>query len=142
MRGYIAYNMAPMNDSLPARNVRGWTHYETLFEADKVWYTTGEAAKILGMTPQFVRNAFESQALMGQELSASAGASRKMKLIHRDCLLVYLLETANYTPADYLLRLKGLLHKRPKAELEELRVWLEVRLDTRRTRLAATGAAR
>lgn len=105
-------------------NVAG--HYELLFENGKVWYSSKEAAQILGMSVQFVRDAFESQELMGQEV-ASRGVDgiRRTKLIHRDCLLVYLMQTANYTPRDFLDKMKRLLIRRPVNEQQELRVWLE-----------------
>lgn len=100
-------------------------HYEALFENEKVWYTSKEAAKLLGMSVQFVRDAFESQELMGQEISSRAdSAGRRMKLIHRDCLLMYLMQTANYTPLDFVNKIKRLILRRPATEQTEIRSWL------------------
>ena len=101
-------------------------HYETLFENGKGWYSTKEASALLGMSVQFVRDAFDSQELMGQEItSRGVSSGRRIKLIHRDCLLVYLMQTANYSAADFILRMKKLLLRRPASELEEIRVWLD-----------------
>lgn len=105
---------------------RAALHYELLFENGKVWYTSKEAAKLLGMSVQFVRDAFQSQELMGQEITSRSGpAGRRMKLIHRDCLLLYLMQTANYSPNDFLDKFKRLLLRRPPAEQQEMRAWLE-----------------
>jgi len=105
------------------------SYYTSLFEGGKVWYTSKEAAAILGVSVQFVRDAFESQAIMGHEVSAqNKPAVRRIKMIHRDCLLIYLMETANFSAQDFLVRLQGLLKGRSPEELEKIKAWIDGRL--------------
>lgn len=111
---------------LPETKEQAAGHYELLFETNKVWYTSKEAARVLGMSVQFVRDAFQSQELMGQEItSRGCDGTRRYKLIHRDCLLLYLIQTANYTPRDFMDKMKRLILRRPAAELREMRAWLD-----------------
>ena len=117
----------------PAEKKNVDTHYELLFENGKVWYTSKEAAQLLGMSVQFVRDAFQSQELMGHEIS-SVREGRRTKLIHRDCLQMYLMQTANYTPKDFIDKIKRLLVRRPLTEQQEIKLWLD--------RTSAMGQAR
>jgi hypothetical protein len=118
-------NANGLNKSAVVRNEKAdAAHYERLFESGKMWYSSKEAAGILGVSAQFVREAFDSQTLMGQEVASRKNA-RPIKLIHRDCLIVYLMETSNYKSQDFLERMKRLLLKRPLVEVEQMRVWLE-----------------
>lgn len=110
----------------PEEKQRAAIHYELLFENGKVWYSCKEAALLLGMSAQFVRDAFQSQELMGQEItSRGRDGIRRYRLIHRDCLLMYLIQTANYTSKDFLDKLKRLLLRRPASEQREVRAWLD-----------------
>lgn len=94
------------------------THYAPL-PPDKVWYSTTEVAKILGRTAQYVRDCFEAGSLPGHRMAARAanGAPRYYYQFHRDALLLYLLETANYTPDDFADRLAGLIRGRTPEEI-------------------------
>jgi len=104
---------------------RAAAHYETLFESGKIWYSTKEAAAVLGMSAQFVRDAFDSQEIMGQTVySSREQGARRIKMIHRDCLNIFLMETANYRPVDFMERMKRLIVRRSPAEIEEMRVWM------------------
>jgi hypothetical protein len=118
-----------MKSYSPEEKTQGAAHFEALFDRDKIWYTSKEAAALLGMSVQFVREAFDNQALMGQEISSRRGPDvRRVKMIHRDCLLIYLMETANYRPQDFLQRLQRLMAGRPREELNALRAWLEAKV--------------
>ncbi len=100
-------------------------HYDSLFESGKVWYTTKEAAAVLGVSRQFVRDSFQSQNILGQEITSDrATSSRKMKLIHRDCLVIFLMETANYEAAEFVSRMQKLILRRPQKEIFALRDWM------------------
>lgn len=108
---------------------QGAMRWGSLFQNAKVWYTTKEAAAIIGTSIQFVRDAFDNQELMGQEIASRRHPQvRRMKLIHRDCLMVFLLETANYTPVDFLERLKRLLLNCSREEQKNVLAWLELKL--------------
>ncbi len=93
----------------------------------KDWFTTKEAAALLGRSQQFVRDCFDNQALLGHTLSShglGAPATRRHHQIPRHVLLLYLLETANYRPGDFLARVLDLARTLTPEERERLRVEL------------------
>jgi hypothetical protein len=101
---------------------------ELVLDARKEWYSSYEAAQVLGVSAQFVRNCFDDQTLMGHEIGTHSNRSKKYKLIHRDCLLMYLLETANFSAEDFSRRLQQLLSRRSEEELRLVKGWIEERL--------------
>ncbi len=100
-----------------------------LLDPKREWYSCNEAADILGVSGQFVRNCFEDQSILGHEVGARRNKHKRYKLIHRDCLLMYLLETANYSSAEFSLRLKELLKRRSPQDLRVIKGWIEERLN-------------
>lgn len=78
----------------------------------KEWYTSKEAAQVIGRSAQYVRDCFDNQKLMGHALNARGLAGeekRKSYQIPRAALMLYLMETANYHGGDYAMRIMELL---------------------------------
>lgn len=106
-------------------------HFSQLLPPGKEWFTPIEVAKIIGRTPQYVRNAFDSQRLMGHAMSVPTGRGlrpRKRHQITREALLIFLLETANYTPEDYTYHMERLLDRMHVKYLRQLDERIKKRL--------------
>ena len=83
-----------------------------LMPGGKEWYTSKEAAVVIGRSAQYVRDCFDNQKLMGHALNArgpAGGEKRKSYQIPRAALMLYLMETANYQAGDYVQRVEALL---------------------------------
>jgi hypothetical protein len=104
-----------------------------LLDPKREWYSCNEAADILGVSGQFVRNCFDDQSILGHEIGVRANKHKRYKLIHRDCLLMYLLETANYSDREFSDRLQGILKRRSNQELRLVKGWIEERLASKET---------
>lgn len=90
-------------------------HFDYLLPAGKEWFTPKEVAAIIGRTDQFVRDALDSRRILGHSCSARGAQKRRTYHIHRDGLLLFLLETANYEPQDKLDRMADILkHSGPE----------------------------
>lgn len=98
-------------------------HFSHLLPAGKLWYTPKEMAQVIGRTDQYVRDCFDNGRILGHTLSGRKKGSEKRRSfqIHRDCVLLFLMETANYTPQDYLEHLLSLLRNRPRHEQQLIR---------------------
>lgn len=93
-------------------------HFNSLLIDGKQWYTPKEMALVIGRTDQYVRDCFDNGRILGHTLSGRGRgeAKRRSFQIHRDAVLLFLLETANYTPTDFADHLAQLLSKRAKDE--------------------------
>jgi hypothetical protein len=83
-----------------------------LLPGGKEWYTSKEAAQVIGRSAQYVRDCFDNQKLMGHALNARGimgEEKRRSYQIPRAALMLYLLETANYHSGDYANRILELL---------------------------------
>ncbi|WP_269542927.1 hypothetical protein [Cerasicoccus fimbriatus] len=97
------------------------THFEVLLPEGQKWFTTREVADMLGRTPQFVRDCYESGRLPGHRFTSYVkGRTRYTYQFHRDTMLLFLLETANYEPEDFADRLVALLTNRSTAESQAI----------------------
>lgn len=84
-----------------------------LLPGGKEWYTSKEAAVVIGRSAQYVRDCFDNQKLMGHALNARGPAGdekRKSYQIPRAALMLYLMETANYHAGDFADRILELLN--------------------------------
>lgn len=102
-------------------------HFAYLLPKDKQWFTPKEVAEIIGRSPQYVRNAFEDQQLMGHTLSVQTQAGTAMRKRHqitREALLLFLLETANYEPKNFVTRLEGILKRLERKDLNTVKGWI------------------
>lgn len=94
-------------------------HFSFLLPKDQEWFSPKEVAAIIGKSDQYVRDAFDNQRILGHTSNArSQQVRRRSYQIHRDGLLLFLLETANYQPEDFISRVTGLLRHRTSDELE------------------------
>jgi len=82
----------------------------------KTWFSTREVAEMLGRTPQWVRDCFDNQKLLGHITNGKAHPGREQRRpyrIHRDSLLLFLAQTANYTPREFTERIAHILTQLP-----------------------------
>jgi hypothetical protein len=94
-----------------------------LLPAGKEWYTSKEAARVIGRSAQYVRDCFDNQKIMGHALNARAVAGdekRRSYQIPREALLLYLMETANYRNGDFAERVETLLESLSMDEKQEI----------------------
>ena len=104
-------------------------HFAFIVPRDKEWYSPKEVAALVGRSDQYIRNCFENQKILGHTCNGRAGKGREKRRsyqIHRDCILLYLLETANYEPPDFMERLAEILRHRTPAQLREIRKTIEI----------------
>lgn len=97
--------------------------FATLLPPRQQWFTPREAAELLGCSNQYIRECLEDQRILGYMVRKPRGLSRTGRAnyrIHRDGLLLYLLESANHTTADYAERLQELLQRCPPDILPRL----------------------
>jgi hypothetical protein len=103
-----------------------------LLPEGKEWYTSKEAAGVIGRSAQYVRDCFDNQKIMGHAFNARGTAGcekRRSYQIPRAALMLYLMETANYHGGDYAERLGELLdHLEPD---ERRRIGEKLRESTR-----------
>lgn len=107
-------------------------HYAFLIPEDKEWFTAKEVAALIGRTSQYVRDAFENQKILGHILNGKArrgNERRRSYQIHRDAVLLFLLETANYDPEDFIVHVKHLLKNRTQEQLVDIQAYLNSLLE-------------
>ncbi len=107
----------------PLRPQAHFAHFEHLLPPKKEWFKPSEVARIIGRTDQFVRNCFENKKILGHCTNSRAPRGRERRRayqIHRDAVLLFLLETANYDPPDFIDRLGDLIAHRSPQELNQL----------------------
>ena len=79
---------------------------------------------MLGCSDQYVRNCLQDQRIMGHRIRARTrgpqASQRQAYRIHRDAILIYLMETATYEPRDFIDRLAEILEHRSAAERRQL----------------------
>lgn len=93
--------------------------YNDIARNPKIWYRPSEMAELIGRTSQYVRDAFDNQQILGHTSKGGGTGQRRNYLIHKRSILLYLLETANYTGADLVGRLKQLVkHCTPEQRLK------------------------
>ncbi|MEO0796056.1 MAG: hypothetical protein AAFX93_12880 [Verrucomicrobiota bacterium] len=99
------------------------THFHSLIDEDKEWYSVQDVAAIIGRTDQYVRDCFDNGHLLGHRLvgrSRNGASGRRSYQVHRDGLVLYLLETANYEPEDFMERVASILSKRHPDEIQAI----------------------
>jgi hypothetical protein len=75
-----------------------------------------------------VRDAFDNQKIFGHVLNGRAPKGkekRKSYRIHREGIILYLLETANFEPMDFLQHIAHLLKMRNPQHLQILRDYID-----------------
>jgi len=109
----------------------GADHFEHLFPKGQEWFSPKEAGFIIGRSDQFVRNCFYTGKIMGHLSNgiAEKGEEKKTYMrVHKSALMIYLLESANYTPDYYLEKLEMLIAERTDYQLLRLEKFIKDRL--------------
>lgn len=91
--------------------------FESLLPNNKNWYTAKEVAAILGKSDQYVRDCFDNQKILGHAFNGKAKKGKEKRhsyQVSRQGLLLFLMETANYSPSDFIHHIKLLLEDCPK----------------------------
>jgi len=106
-------------------------HFASLFPSGKEWFSPKEAGSIIGRSDQFVRDSFYSGKIFGHLSNGMApkGEEKKTYLrVHRDAIVLYLIESANYTPESFMENLESVLMKRSDYQLLRLEKIIHDRL--------------
>lgn len=91
-----------------------YVFFERQLLDNKTWYTVKEVAALLGKSEQYVRDCFDNQKMLGHVWNAKAGRGKEKRHtyhISRECLVLFLMETANYNATDFLARINAAEHK-------------------------------
>ncbi|MDR1413410.1 MAG: hypothetical protein LBI56_00515 [Puniceicoccales bacterium] len=106
------------------QKTKPYEHFSFLLPASQKWFSPKEMAAIIGKTDQYVRNAFDNQKILGHLLNGSAPKGlekRRTYMISRESVLLFLFETANFSPDDFLDRLHEILANRSLAQLLKIK---------------------
>jgi hypothetical protein len=79
-----------------------------------------------------VRDAFDNQKILGHQCNARARRGREKRRayqIHREAVILFLLETANYRPRDFIERVQELLRNRSHHQLGQVHYFLTQKLN-------------
>ncbi|KAF0094748.1 MAG: hypothetical protein E1N59_1752 [Puniceicoccaceae bacterium 5H] len=116
----------------PPSQIHQWTpdvhdyqaaDYAHLLPPGQEWFSVREAAELLHVSPQYIRDCFEAGKLFGHRhngRSRRGQEQRRRVHIRRDSLLLYFAESANYDFSLYRLRLLELLDGLPEPWLAEV----------------------
>jgi hypothetical protein len=109
-------------------------YFEFLLPPTQRWFSPKEVASIIGKSAQYVRDAFDNQKILGHTMSGRAPKGderRKTYLIPRENLILYLMETANYSSDEFLSKLNGILNGCSTAQLLRLQKAIDAMLNIR-----------
>jgi hypothetical protein len=116
--------MEMINPKYNIQIIKSYEHFSFLLPTSQQWFLPKEMAAIIGKTDQYVRNAFENQKILGHLLngSASRGAEkRRTYMISRENILLFLFETANFSPENFIERLDENLKNRSVSQPLKIR---------------------
>ncbi len=102
-------------------------HFEYLFPKGQEWFSPKEAGYIIGRSDQFVRNSFYSGKIMGHYSGGSAEGEDKKSYVRvpKTALMIYLMESANYTPDYFMERLEEIIAQRSTYQLLRLEKFIK-----------------
>ena len=106
-------------------------HFSSLFPEGQEWFSPKEAGYIIGRSDQFVRNSFYSGKIFGHLSNglAKRGEEKKTYMrVHRDAIVLFLLESANYTPESFMQKLESVILNRSDYQLFRLEKIIKDRL--------------
>ena len=98
-------------------------HFAYLFPKGREWFSPKEAGELIGRSDQFVRNSFYSGKIFGHLSNglAKRGEEKKTYLrVNKDAIILYLLESANYSPESFMQSLESLILRRSDYQLLRL----------------------
>ena len=105
--------------------------FDDFIPPNQQWFSPKEVASITGRSDQFVRNSFYNGKIFGHMSNglAKKGEEKKSYLrVHRDAILIYLLESANYSPDIFMEGIEKLLRNRSQYQLMRLEKIIRERL--------------
>ncbi len=110
--------------------------FAELFPKDQVWFSPKEAGAIIGRSDQFVRDGFHSGKIFGHlsNWQSKHGNEKKTYLrVHRDAIVLFLIESANYTTEDFMKKLESVIMSRSDYHLLRLEKLIKERLYSKTT---------
>jgi hypothetical protein len=108
-------------------------YFEGFLPSTQRWFSPKEVASIIGKSAQYVRDALDNQKILGHTLSGRAPKGkekRKTYQISRESLILYLMETANYSSDELLLKFHCILSSCSTAQLLRLQKEIDRLLKT------------
>ena len=109
----------------------GFEHFSSLFPKGQEWFSPKETGYIIGRSDQFVRNSFYSGKIFGHLSNGLAKPGHEKKTymrVHRDAIVLFLLESANYTPESFMQMLESVILNRSDYQLFRLEKLIKDRL--------------
>ena len=109
----------------------GFEHFSSLFPKGQEWFIPKETGYIIGRSDQFVRNSFYSGKIFGHLSNGLAKPGHEKKTymrVHRDAIVLFLLESANYTPESFMQMLESVILNRSDYQLFRLEKLIKDRL--------------
>jgi len=106
-------------------------YFSSLIPEGRDWFSPKEAGNIIGRSDQFVRDSFNSGKIMGHTSNGMAkkGAEKKTYLrVHRDAIVLYLLESANYTTESFMRSIESIISRCSAYQLARLEKVIRDRL--------------
>ena len=106
-------------------------HFAYLFPKWREWFSPKEAGELIGRSDQFVRNSFYSGKIFGHLSNglAKRGEEKKTYLrVNKDAIILYLLESANYSPESFMQSLESLILRRSDYQLLRLEKLIKQKL--------------
>jgi hypothetical protein len=108
--------------------------FEFLLPPAQRWFSPKEVASIIGKSAQYVRDAFDNQKILGHSFSGRAPKGeerRKTYQISRENLVLYLVETANYSSDELLSKLNTVLSNCSTAQLLKMQRTIDCLINAR-----------
>lgn len=109
-------------------------HLRLLLPKNKDLFSIKEVAKIINKSPQFTRDAFRNGKILGYALkgrSLNKPQDRCAYLIHKDDIILYLLQHANHSPEERNKQMKQLLIKGSESQLKYFQKAIQTELEKR-----------
>ena len=118
-------------------SVDDFEYFSSLIPNGQDWFSPKEAGNIIGRSDQFVRDSFNTGKIMGHTSNgiAKKGEEKKTYLrVHRDALVIYLLNSANYTTESFLQSIESIISRCSDYQLVRLEKIIRDRLYGKKSR--------
>ncbi len=118
-------------------SIDDYEYFSSLIPKGQDWFSPKEAGNIIGRSDQFIRDSFSSGKILGHTSNgvAKKGAEKKNYLrVHRDAIVLYLLESANYTTESFIKSIETILSRCSDYQLARLEKIISDRLYSRKGR--------
>jgi hypothetical protein len=105
-----------MSAALPKTELSAWQEHFDFLLPRKELLRCDEVARALGCDERTVQRHFDDAELHGHDINAGSGLRAQLRY-RRDSVILFLARRANYSPADFRMRLLEVLSKQPPGEL-------------------------